>query len=218
MTTALLGVSVDTGAPASNVRVVATPISAAGVNDAAALARQQLTNAVPAPAAIAAYSPNVVQQPKPVLRNPIALPSSSLAAQFIAQGVVDSAEALEIFAPRATPVTATNAPIEDDYLTALRVARGDIQAAQTTPKTAATAPSQQATQAAVQAEQAATKTSANAVNETVARSVVAQAASGLPALFNQFIRKPTILTARGLGAYQLAEARNAATRKAVAAS
>jgi hypothetical protein len=218
MTTAILGLSVDTGTPQPNVRVVATPISAAGVNDAAALARQQLATAVPAPAAIAAYSPNIVQQPKPIVRNPIAAPSSSLAAQFIAQGVVDSTEALEIFTPRPTVTTGTDAPIEDDYLTALRVARGDIQAAQSAQKTPATKPSQQATQAAAQAELTVNKTTANAASETVARSVVAQAASGLPALFNQFIRKPTILTTRGLGAYQLAEARNAATRKAVAAS
>ncbi len=216
MTTTVLGVSVDTGAPALNARVAVTPISAAGVNDAATLARQQLVNAVPAPATIAAYSSNVVQQPKPPVRTTIALPSSMLAAQFIAQDAV-AAEELAIFTPPPPATTTSNEPVADDYLAALRMARGEVQAAK--PNAAqASAPSQLGAKTNEQVEMAAAKTTANAATETMARTVVAQAATGLPALFNQFIRRPTILTARGFGAYQLAEARNAAMRKAVAAT
>lgn len=217
MTTTVLGVSVDTGAPAPSVRVIPNNISPAGVNDAAALARQQLVNAVPAPAVLAAYSANLVQQPKPAVRTTIALPSSALAAQMIAQEGMDVTEALEIFTPRPTPTAVVDAPQDNDYLSAMRMARGEFLSTKLSPSTAA-APSQQATQAVVQAEMASTKSAANAASEAMARTVVAQAATGLPALFDQFIRRPTILSVRGLGAYQLAEARNAATRKAVVAT
>lgn len=211
MTSNVLGLSVDTGAPALNVRAQATLISPAGVNDAAALARQQLTTAVPAPTLIAAYSANVPQQPKPPVRPTPTAPSSSLAAQFIAQEAVTSAEELAIFVSRAATV-ATNTPADDDFLATLRMARGDIPA----PKNAAVLtakPSQELAQATIQTQVAATTTATNAANETLARTVVAQAATGLPALFTQFIRKPTIINTRGLTAYQLAEARNAAMRK-----
>jgi len=215
--TTLLGVSVDAGAPAINARAVVVPIAVSGVNDAAALARQQLINAVPAPAGIAAYSTSVAPQPKPQIRATIALPSSPLAAQFIAQNATESIEELAIFTPRSLSAALSDVPAQDDYLSALRIARGDLGAV-TISVPAAAAPSQQATKIMEQAQIATTKTTLNAANETIARSVVAQAAAGLPALFTQFIRKPTIPTVRGFGAYQLAEARNAATRKTVAAT
>ena len=215
--TTLLGVSVDASAPALNARAVVVPIAVSGVNDAAALARQQLINAVPAPAGIAAYSTSVAPQPKPPARATIALPSSPLAAQFIAQNATESIEELAIFTPRSLAAAVSDEPVADDYLSALRIARGDLGASPITVPVA-TVPSQQATKTSEQAQVANTKTTLNATNETIARSAVAQAAVGLPALFNQFIRKPTIPTVRGFSAYQLAEARNAATRKAVSAT
>jgi hypothetical protein len=203
---------------ASVARPQSLAISAAGVNDAASLARQQLPNAVPAPALIAAYSANVPPQPKLPPRPTSAVPSSALAAQFIAQGVLTLDEAAEIFTPAAaasTPTEQLDAP--DDYLVALRVARGDVAAANANPP-ALIKPSQETTQAVNQRALENTKTTTNAVTETLARTVVAQAATGLPALFTQLIRRPSIITARGFAAYQLAEARNAVTRKPVAAS
>ena len=218
MTATVLGVSVDAGAPALHVRAAPTPISAAGVNDAATLARQQLVNAVPAPAAIAAYSSNIVPQPKPPARPSAALPSSPLAAQFIAQDAAISGDELAIFTPRPTPAPAGEAPaVADDYLSALRTARGEVAPAKSNDA-AATAPSQQAVKAGEQADIATAKITTYVATETLARTVVAQAATGLPSVFSQFIRKPSIINARGLSAYQLAQARNAAMRKDLVAS
>jgi len=205
--------------PLPVARLQAVAISAAGVNDTAALARQQLPNAVPAPALIAAYSANVPQQPKLPLRPTSAAPSSALAAQFMAQGVFSTEEAAELFAPRLpTPMNeeATEAP--DDYLLALRIARGDVAAVNVKPTTApATKITQDATPP-TPAETTAAKLPSATTTETTMRAVMAQAATGLPALFTQFIRKPSIANVRGFAAYQLAEARNALTRKSVAAS
>jgi hypothetical protein len=217
MTTAVLGVSVDAGAPALSVRAAVAPISAAGVNDTAAMARQQLVNAVPAPAAIAAYSASIVPQPKPVVRAAVAIPSSALAAQFIAQDAASTAAELDIFVPRSTATPPADAPMEDDYLSALRIARGDIPPAKSAPLAATSASGLSRTEEGEQAQFASATLTANAARETVVRNVVAQAAAGLPALFTQFIRRPTIVTARGLSAYQLAEARNAGMRQPVAA-
>lgn len=85
MTLSILGVSVESAAPAPSPRGQAVPISAAGVNDAAAIARQQLPSAVPAPAALAAYSAHVTPQPKPANRAATSSSPSAFDAQRLAQ-------------------------------------------------------------------------------------------------------------------------------------
>jgi hypothetical protein len=204
--------------PVPAARVQLTAISAAGVNDAAALARQQLPNAVPAPALIAAYSANVPQQPKPPARPQNATPSSALAAQFIAQGALNSEEDLNLFTPRSasTVTQEVGSSPADDYLVALKVARGEVTAVQSKPTPQAQKLSSEAgpTSQSNQADVANGRPMTNAAFESLARTVVAQAASGLPALFVQFMRAPSIATARGFSAYQIAQARNASIRSA----
>jgi hypothetical protein len=214
MTASILGVSVETVAPVQNARTPATAISAAGVNDAGALARQQLPSAVPAVTALAAYAAYVPQPTKPAApRSPSAPTSGALAAQFIGQAAITREEDLAIFAPRVTAPATPDETAPDDYLTALRIARGEV----TAPQAAAAKPVSPATPSLPTATQTLPQTvtpSAVPTSDAVARSVVAQAAFGLPALFTQFIRKPTIVSARGLTAYQVAQERNAALRPA----
>lgn len=174
------------------------PISAAGVNDLAAVARQQLPGAVPATALIPAYAAHVAAPPKPPLRQPASGPSSAFAAQFLAQSPEVSAEDMAILTPRPPANAEAQAAPEDDYLTNMRIARGDIQ-----PR------AQEVTAAPTTTKQP------MATGETATRSPLLQMAAGLPSLFTQFIKRPTILQARGIGAYQLAEARNASMRKSV---
>jgi hypothetical protein len=210
MTISLTGASVDTGAPAPSVRAATPLISAAGINDQAAIARQQLPTAVPAPAFIAAYSANIPPQPKPPLRPNIAAPSSALAAQFIAQDAALSPEDLAIFvATKPAMAKASAEPAGDDYLMNMRIARGDVALA--------SKPSQVTVQATTQEAIANAKLATTLAGETNMRSGIAQFASAIPALVSQFMRRSTLAQARGVSAYQLAEARNAASRTPVTA-
>ncbi len=184
-------------APSSPARAQGAAISAAGVNDLAAIARQQLPSAVPAPALIAAYSTAIQPAPKPVARSGLVPPSSALAAQFIAQDAVQAPDDLAIFvAPAPQNAAATSESPGDDFLTQLRIARGDIPAAQATAQ-----PKQLQTPVAQLPE----------------RTAVAQFVAALPSVVQQWMRHPTILNTRGVAAYQLAQARNALGKKATTA-
>lgn len=189
------------------LRAVPASISAAGVNDLATIARQQLQSAVPAPALIAAYSTNVQAQPQTKNTRPVAIVnavSSPLAAQFIAQLPNVNAEDLVIFSPpvKAT-VDAAQTPPEDDYITALKIARGEVVLAK--PAAPATPPRVQTSEAA------ANQTPAPA--EASARAGVAALAASLPVLVVPLTRTPTLEKARGVAAYQLAQTRGALARK-----
>lgn len=205
MTISVTGVTVDTGAPAQVARPLPNiTVSAAGVNDQATVARQQMASAVPAPALIAAFSANIQPQPKVTPRPLSSSPSSSLAAQFIAQDDGITSEDLAIFEiPKPVAQSATQESSADDYLKDLRIARGDFSEVK---KPAAAAANTQAE--AVKLQQAA--------NDNTLRNNIMQFTAALPAVLSQFMKRPTLLQAKGVVAYQLAEARNAGTRAAMA--
>ena len=213
MTIGVNGISVDTGPSAPIVRTAPPVISAAGVNDPAALARQQLPTAVPAPALIAAYSANPPQVPKPPQRTAnSSQPSSALAAQVIAQDSSLTSDDLAVFTPRQVPAEITTpAPAADDYLTNLRIARGDLSLA---GEGAASPVSSKPTQASVQSAAldvaAHAPSAAVASSESNARSGLGQLAASLPSLFGKLLRRQTtIARTQGVDAYALAAARNA---------
>ncbi len=215
MTTAgINGITVDTPVPMQNLRSAAPVISPAGVNDAAAIARQQLPSAVPAPAVLAAYSANIAQPAKPAPRGNLPQPSSQLAAQLIAQGEGEvSAEDLALFAPRATP--AEQAPAEspaDDYLATMRLARGETAPSETAP-TQAAAPAAKPIVVAEQEPLPASQVAAQAQTESNAlqHSGIGQATIAYPNAISKFLRRQNVAQAHGVEAYQFAAARNAMT-------
>lgn len=185
------------------------PVSAAGVNDPAAIARQQMVIAAPAPALIAAYSTHIPPAPKLVVRNPV---SSPLAAQFIAQNPGASADELAVFEAQATPAQTPTpqATADDDFFASIRIARGGAEMAPIAAATKQAAGVKQAPAANVpdgKAEAAAAE-STNAL-----RSGIGQIAASLPALFAQFTRPASFAKARGLNAYQIALNRNVGNKK-----
>jgi hypothetical protein len=203
MSISLTGATVDTGVPAQNVRAPSSPVISTAGNDAQSIARQQTPSAVPAPALLAAYSTGIAPQTKPAPKPLSSLPSSTFAAQFIAQGDAGSDDDLAIFVPPPPLQTAEESPA-DDYLNDLRVARGDISAANKTEPTEA---SEQAdTLAAVQTA----KSAATAATETVEHSGITVT---LPHPSSQF-RRATIVQAKGVSAYQIAQMRNGSLRRA----
>jgi hypothetical protein len=203
MTITLTGVTVDTGVPAQNVRAQSNPVISTAGNDAQAIARQQLPSAVPAPVLLGAYSAAIAPQPKPPAKPFLSVPSSSLAAQFIAQGDSGSSDDLAIFEPPPLPAqTTSEETTPDDYLNELRIARGDLSSAKTT------APTQASEQAQAREAVQNAKLETTVSSEMAARSGIAQLASAL----TQYIRRPGITQAKGVGAYQLAQTRNAMLR------
>ena len=205
MTITLTGATVDTGVPAQSVRPQSNPVISTSGNDPQAIARQQLPSAVPAPALLAAYSTGITPQ-KPPARPLTSTPSSSFAAQFIAQDAGTEDDLALFTPPKAATTSETPA---DDYLNDLRIARGDLTPLQKT------APTQQS-EAADNAEAAQLeKPVLAAASETTARSGVAQFASSLPGVFGQFGRRAaTIVQTKGVAAYQVAQTRNAQLRRA----
>ena len=204
MTIALTGATVDTGVPAQNVRPQATPVISTAGNDPQSIARQQTPSAVPAPALLAAYSTGIAPQ-KPPAKPLSSSPSSSFAAQFIAQDA-GTQDDLALFTPPKAAVT-TETPA-DDYLADLRIARGDFSALD---KTAPTQASEEADASdAVQEE----KPAVAAAGETTARAGLTQTASTLPSVFSHLSRRAnTIAQTKGVGAYQLAQTRNAMLKR-----
>ena len=208
MTISLIGVTVDTGVPAQNVRAPNNPVISTTGNDLQAIARQQLPSAVPAPALLAAYSTGIA--PKPSSKAASSTPSSAFAAQFIAQDA-GSEEDLALFEPPASPPPAQDeAAAGNDYLNDLKIARGDFSAvskAQATPTAAAVT-----ADTAVENANAATAQ----VSDSLARDGVVEQAITLPYIVSQYGRRAGLVQAKGVHAYQLAEARNAASKTATA--
>ena len=209
MTISLTGATVDTGVPAQNVRAPSNPVISTAGNDNQAIARQQLPSAVPAPALLAAYSTGIA--PKPTTKSLTSTPSSAFAAQFIAQDA-GSQDDLAIFELPAKPQAANDDDAGNDYLNDLKIARGDFSAVS---KAQTAQPSAQ-TQAATAAQNA--KPVAMLASDAMTRSGAAQQAMTVPNILSQFIRRPTLVQAKGVGAYQLAEARNATTKNIAAAT
>lgn len=206
MTIALNGVTVDIGptnpiAPAP--RAQSALLSAVGRADPAAAQRLQLPNAVVASTTVPGL-PTQAPAPRPLQR----APSSQLAAQFIAQDIGLTASELEIFAvrQRLLPAPANEFPV-DDYLTSLRIARGDVPAPERSDRQSA-----QAT-AATQAEAAAKNNTAASFTETNLRSGLSARTAGLPALTLPFLRRFNIISIKGVDAYGAALARNASLLK-----
>lgn len=203
MTIALNGVTVDIG-PTSPIapapRAQSALLTAVGRADPAAAQRLQLPNAVAASTTVPGL-PTQAPAPRPLQRSP----SSLLAAQFIAQDIGLTASELEIFAVRQSLLPApTNELPVDDYLTNLRIARGDIPASERSPRQAA-----QESATATQAETVAKNNSAAAFTETNLRSGLSTRSAALPALTLPFLRRFNIITLKGVDAYGAALARNA---------
>jgi hypothetical protein len=215
MTINLNGLPESLAAPAPQSRAGVVVVSTASVNDGGASARQQLTNAVPAPVQVAAYAPFIPQQPKPVIRTS----SSALAAQFISQGALTSEEDLALFEP-AKPVTLPPTAEDEagnDFIAAMRMARGEFTPANLArPTTVKPATIQTTTRDAMAAANSAAL--ATVATDNAARSGMTQLAAALPALFSHFAARPTFTQARGVVAYQLSLARNAGLRSAPAPS
>lgn len=200
----------DGGAAPPALRAAQLPVpSAAGVNDPAALARQQLPNAVPAPSLIAHYNaPLPVPVPKPILRTVSTHASSALAAQFIAQEPGLGEEDLAIFESRTQqpPFTPEEEAAVESFV-APRIERSDAQG--DAPIKAAVAKAQTAVvekdveQKAVQTMQA----------SAVQNRGISQLAASLPPMLTLIVKSPTLAQARGIGAYQLAGTRNATIKR-----
>lgn len=203
MTINLNGLPESLAAPAPQSRAGVVVVSTASVNDGGASARQQMTNAVPAPVQVAAYAPFVAQQPKPIIRTP----SSALAAQFIAQGSIFSEDDLALFEPAKmpAPMPALGDGAGDDFISALRMARGEFMPANGARPTAAEPSVAQAALA---------RDGASASRDKAAHGGMSQLAAALPALFSHFAARPAFAQARGVVAYQLSLARNAGLRSA----
>jgi hypothetical protein len=209
MTIALNGVTVDIGPTspiASAPRAQAALLSAVGRADPAAAQRLQTPNAVVASTTV----PSLLTQapaPRPLQR----APSSQLAAQFIAQDIGLTASELEIFAVRQSLLPAPSAELPvDDYLTALRIARGDIPAPERSAR-------QNALESAIvsQSKIAAKNNTAAAFTETNLRSGLSARTAGLPALTLPLLRRFNIITLKGVDAYGAALARNATLKAPV---
>ncbi len=100
------GLSDTPSAPLPRAMAVPQNLSAAGVRDAAALARQQLPSAVPAPSALSAMAPQFVPHPTPKPAPKAQSSASALAAQIIAQNPEADSEFLAVFAPPPPPAPA----------------------------------------------------------------------------------------------------------------
>lgn len=180
----------ETGGAQPAVRAVQPMISAAGVNDAGALSRQQLLSAVPATALIPAYAANVPAAPKlPPARLSVSNASSALATQLIAQDTQISAQDMELFAALPLPLTVGEYIAQgDDFLAAVRAAPADA------------APPAVATRQKLAAD-------------AVGYAALVPPAPALPEILPQFIRQVNLSQVRGVAAYQLAQLRNSALRK-----
>lgn len=204
MTIALNGVTVDIGPTspiASAPRAQSALLTAVGRADPVAAQRLQLPNAVAAPTTVPGLPTQVPPAPRPLQR----APSSQLAAQFIAQDIGLTASELEIFAVRQSlPNLPTEQLPVDDYLTDLRIARGDVPA----PKRSARHGAQESA-VATQAEAAAKNNTPIAVTDANLRSGLSVRTAGLPALTLPFLRRFNIITLKGVDAYGAALARNA---------
>lgn len=210
MTTNLNTLSADVASPAAAVRVAVPVISSAGVNDASAIARQQLQNAVPAPALISAYAANVASPPKPPLRMVATQPSSGFVAQLISQSPEMSEADLEIFTPqKAASYIATDESMPNDSLDLMRMARGDFS--QAPVKEVSNAPTQLLAKKS-EAPQAPAPPNAPPIDVEM-RAAYSPAATSLPTVLTQLTKRPSLLSARGVNAYQLTETRNSGDRK-----
>lgn len=212
MTIALNGVTVDTGpvAPSTpSLRAQASLLATLGANNVQAAARVQLPSAVAASTAVASLPAQVPTPPRQVVR----VPSSPLAAQFIAQDTGLSAQDLEIFAVRQT-LTQANVPEAqvDDYLSALRIARGDVPTARQNPANSGSNPTQEKIDTALR-DAASQANAPLATAQATARSGVAALATGLPALTPPLLRRVNFASSKGADAYQIAQQRNAGLKR-----
>jgi hypothetical protein len=198
-------------------------VSAAGVQDGAAFARQQLAVAVPAPVQVAAVASQLPQFFKPVVRTP----SSPLAAQFIAQGAVSDMSDLALFEPEVPPpqVSPMGGGTDAEFLATMRLARGEENSA--APRKLAATPSAnvaktnvpshtRTAEGAASIEQPFASAGANTLLQKPEFSTPMQLTLALPGLITHFARSPGLFSTRGVGAYQLASSRNASIRKELA--
>lgn len=193
-----------------------TPVSAAGVNDPAALARQQMVNATPAPSIVAAYSANIQPPPKLTTRNPV---SSPLAAQFIAQNPGATVDELSVFEAQTvtTQVTTAQETSEDDFFASIRIARDGGEMAPIASATKQAAGMKQTAEPIM--PEIKSETGLVVQEQTSAlRSGLGQLAASLPALFAPLTKSVSFTKARGMSAYQIALNRNAATKKSEVAA
>lgn len=191
---------VEVGGAPTAPRAHLPQLSAAGVGDQSAIARQQLPSAVPAPALIAAYSTHITPPPKQPAKPTVAQPSSALAAQMLAQTPEADDSLLAVFEPRQPPPEPTND--NDAFISPLNLARP-----QTSPAKA------EAVNAKPNLLKEESSLVAQSAANTVARSGTAALASSLPSLWLHMSRGMNLIQARGVMAYQLASLRMSSTRK-----
>ncbi len=207
------------GVAAANQSTV-TP-AAYGATNAAPTVPVQTPAAVAATGAVVAYAP---QTPKPPARlTAINQPSSTLAAQYLAQTPNVTTADLQLFAPLVNTAPTTADAESLAYLKDLRVANGEIPASandeaaapqNTNTATAASASARPSSAAAPQiALSTSTALTAAAVSNPATNAIAGAAippaqARPAPAPLVPQGKKPGIGEARGADAYQLAQARN----------
>lgn len=231
-----VGLPPDNASSAVKSPVVMAPPVPTDINGTARSTPTQLTNAVLATGAPAAYAPETPQPPKSkltALTSPIS--SSLLAVQYLAQTSKVNAEDLALFAPR--PRSDTGKPVDereaggggDDFLAKLRAARDGAPPSPppppTTPISKAPAALPVSTPPSGEAPRVVTAANPNNVLNTARAD-----ATGLPAAFSlQFSARlpPPVLSSgappglaksrSGGPAYQLANARNTGREPTVTA-
>jgi hypothetical protein len=193
--------------PLPNVQPQAV-VQAAAAASASPTAQQLLPTAVVATTLVPQYLTDTPKPPKPVLRQAATSPSSALAAQFIAQTLEASDEQLAVFSPRVSPSPQQVPRDEPEFLSQLRLARGDLP-----PETAATAQNVAAKAASVATPVATTTTNVAMLSTAVSSAPVIKQAvpSERGTIQSQQTvsgRKSSLTQTRGAAAYALAELRN----------
>jgi hypothetical protein len=186
--------------PSAVARANTSPVSMAGVQDSATLARQQLTSAVPAPAQSAAYAATNPTPPRALLRNS----ASGLAAQLLSQGAAADENFQALFIPATTPTTAAPKP-DTDFLQAMRLARGE-----TAPTAAATSTVATATPARREVQATQTPSTESPLLRPGMPAMIADAGPITFVAGGMLLRKKMPVVGRAMQAYTQALARNAA--------
>ncbi len=215
-----VSLSPDTTSGPAKTPATTPALPVAAFTNATQAARPQLASAVVAASPLAAFATQTPQPPKPTLRVANGQISSALAAQYIAQTPELTDEDLELFATRdrAQPDITdeeNNSP-EDDFLTRLRIARGDTiaPAAKPTANERAAAAQNNEPPAPPVVNTAATANNAiragisptNGLPQTLSLQFLAKLP---PAQLSKGGKKPGLNQARGSTAYQLTDSRNA---------
>ncbi|MFM9889147.1 MAG: hypothetical protein ACKVOE_00680 [Rickettsiales bacterium] len=194
------GLPVNTASSLPQAAPAAASTALPGQN--VSVARLILPQAVTGPVASQAFSANIAQPPKPVIRGATNAAASPLAAQFIAQDAANDDETLAIFNPPPPPPPAPESEARA-FIDTLRQARGDAPSPANNTTPAATPPA------------APSPASLAAQPIRINTAALSQPAAPSPASLlspaprvNNVVRKPGLADSTGPEAYRIANIRN----------